>query len=526
MAFQLFTSAKPSYLCPVCQEEVKGGMHACQKMGATTEAKVAIPMFVPAKDTPPTKVLEAARTRGDSCKWEEVTELILISPGTARLELFRSKRWAGFVTRIEVLSNGENRAVVTVPSQTQPEKLAESRWVAGLLSKAVDLDRLTELTTLAGIPFTFVKLPQEADETQLRTPAPSPRAAAIAISASAHQLSLQRQATSDTLSTTTTEQSEPERALRSPIAFVQPRAEPKEEKTPTCSLSALFARLTSRDKRAPSPATPAANALRYAPSLPAASSALQKLRLKKELAPSLPIIASVDPERIPVDQFFIETHEKAAAPTAGQVLDVRSGAAQGGAILEWVTTIEIAMCRGRRLERFLNGAWQHGVKLCSYEASVKGYALLWTTLDDDEVVDVLAANICWHVTSSVSRIAGRAHMDTMLQSCLQGQDRENGDATHPIVLVHTEEPEMSQLKDVTESFAGLARIWTLPDNTASALVPSGEDSSFRCCVCLDATKNTVFFPCRHLCSCTDCSIQFTRCPLCRVKVEHRVEVYA
>jgi len=46
-----------------------------------------------------------------------------------------------------------------------------------------------------------------------------------------------------------------------------------------------------------------------------------------------------------------------------------------------------------------------------------------------------------------------------------------------------------------------------------------------CLVCLEAPKNTVLFPCRHLCSCARCSVRLERCPLCRKEIEHRVEVW-
>eukprot|EP01062_Namystynia_karyoxenos_P016354 TRINITY_DN1595_c1_g1_i1.p1 TRINITY_DN1595_c1_g1~~TRINITY_DN1595_c1_g1_i1.p1 ORF type:complete len:360 (+),score=99.58 TRINITY_DN1595_c1_g1_i1:117-1196(+) len=49
--------------------------------------------------------------------------------------------------------------------------------------------------------------------------------------------------------------------------------------------------------------------------------------------------------------------------------------------------------------------------------------------------------------------------------------------------------------------------------------------SLACCVCLDADKDTVLLPCRHLCVCSDCSLELRSCPLCRARVRHRVKVY-
>lgn len=47
----------------------------------------------------------------------------------------------------------------------------------------------------------------------------------------------------------------------------------------------------------------------------------------------------------------------------------------------------------------------------------------------------------------------------------------------------------------------------------------------QCVVCLDADRNTVLFPCRHLCCCAECSVRVEECPLCRSRVRHRVEVW-
>eukprot|EP00756_Hemistasia_phaeocysticola_P023310 Hpha_TRINITY_DN15885_c0_g1::TRINITY_DN15885_c0_g1_i1::g.189435::m.189435 len=55
--------------------------------------------------------------------------------------------------------------------------------------------------------------------------------------------------------------------------------------------------------------------------------------------------------------------------------------------------------------------------------------------------------------------------------------------------------------------------------------PDAEKEGSMCVVCLEGPKNTVLFPCRHLCSCARCSVRMERCPLCRKEIEHRVEVW-
>eukprot|EP00756_Hemistasia_phaeocysticola_P005904 Hpha_TRINITY_DN13563_c0_g2::TRINITY_DN13563_c0_g2_i1::g.111558::m.111558 len=49
--------------------------------------------------------------------------------------------------------------------------------------------------------------------------------------------------------------------------------------------------------------------------------------------------------------------------------------------------------------------------------------------------------------------------------------------------------------------------------------------SLQCCVCMDADKDTVLMPCRHLCVCESCSRDVMTCPLCRKDVTERVRVW-
>jgi len=47
----------------------------------------------------------------------------------------------------------------------------------------------------------------------------------------------------------------------------------------------------------------------------------------------------------------------------------------------------------------------------------------------------------------------------------------------------------------------------------------------KCCSCLEANVNVVFFPCGHLCTCKSCSNKLNYCPLCRENVIIKQNVY-
>ena len=55
--------------------------------------------------------------------------------------------------------------------------------------------------------------------------------------------------------------------------------------------------------------------------------------------------------------------------------------------------------------------------------------------------------------------------------------------------------------------------------------PSAEEEANACVVCLDACKNTVLLPCRHMCVCSACAGELSVCPLCRSEVRDQMQVY-
>jgi len=50
-----------------------------------------------------------------------------------------------------------------------------------------------------------------------------------------------------------------------------------------------------------------------------------------------------------------------------------------------------------------------------------------------------------------------------------------------------------------------------------------------CCVCLKEKKAIIFLPCKHVCTCNECSNKLLRvdnkCPLCQIRIEQRIEPY-
>lgn len=49
-----------------------------------------------------------------------------------------------------------------------------------------------------------------------------------------------------------------------------------------------------------------------------------------------------------------------------------------------------------------------------------------------------------------------------------------------------------------------------------------------CVVCQTDAKTVLLMPCRHMCLCKNCSSrsEMTKCPLCRVAITERIDVYA
>eukprot|EP00854_Cymbomonas_tetramitiformis_P011297 gene11297-13347_t len=79
-----------------------------------------------------------------------------------------------------------------------------------------------------------------------------------------------------------------------------------------------------------------------------------------------------------------------------------------------------------------------------------------------------------------------------------------------------------------EDLCGLARadgeaLRGASASASSSAATDGEDSVNLCVVCYERRKNTVFLPCKHMCTCAECTAQLAQsegflCPVCRVRV--------
>ena len=57
---------------------------------------------------------------------------------------------------------------------------------------------------------------------------------------------------------------------------------------------------------------------------------------------------------------------------------------------------------------------------------------------------------------------------------------------------------------------------------------SGEREQRLCVICQENEKTCLLLPCRHLCLCKDCSrrSEVKACPLCRIAIQQKIDVYA
>ena len=72
---------------------------------------------------------------------------------------------------------------------------------------------------------------------------------------------------------------------------------------------------------------------------------------------------------------------------------------------------------------------------------------------------------------------------------------------------------LSQLEEIT--MRSLERIQQKKNDLVN--------NSFTCVICLDNRKDTLFLPCKHLCTCSKCSSMIESCPLCREYIEDAIQ---
>ena len=49
-----------------------------------------------------------------------------------------------------------------------------------------------------------------------------------------------------------------------------------------------------------------------------------------------------------------------------------------------------------------------------------------------------------------------------------------------------------------------------------------DENILECSVCLCAEKDTVFIPCGHFHTCSECSKMVSNCPICRISITNRI----
>jgi rubrerythrin len=57
-----------------------------------------------------------------------------------------------------------------------------------------------------------------------------------------------------------------------------------------------------------------------------------------------------------------------------------------------------------------------------------------------------------------------------------------------------------------------------PKNTNLISEPEKYQENEVCSICYENKKNTILWPCKHVCSCAICSKPLERCPICRSNI--------
>lgn len=69
-----------------------------------------------------------------------------------------------------------------------------------------------------------------------------------------------------------------------------------------------------------------------------------------------------------------------------------------------------------------------------------------------------------------------------------------------------------------------ASIASAPEPTPPPSHAASVDLVSECVICMDQPSKIIFFPCGHLCCCTNCDPSVDLCPMCRATIEHRIKV--
>ena len=73
----------------------------------------------------------------------------------------------------------------------------------------------------------------------------------------------------------------------------------------------------------------------------------------------------------------------------------------------------------------------------------------------------------------------------------------------------------------------LGIVLSLPDNKLNnnrSIDNISENNLLECSICCDGERDVVFMPCRHYITCLTCSRKLDKCPICRKKIENKIEI--
>eukprot|EP01060_Flectonema_neradi_P040215 TRINITY_DN9080_c1_g1_i1.p1 TRINITY_DN9080_c1_g1~~TRINITY_DN9080_c1_g1_i1.p1 ORF type:complete len:471 (+),score=103.67 TRINITY_DN9080_c1_g1_i1:37-1449(+) len=441
------------------------------------------------EEEPPERAVDASSSRGDVCAWKDETEVFKMANG--HLEMYTSSHWVGRILQIRPV---EGRVLLG--------RKSKRTWTSGLLKP----DAIHQLEGLVG--------PSAA------TPTETP---------------------------------------------IQPSTPPSED----------GAQDDGNTPHASPPTTPSAIARRRSVSVKGIKVALAGLSLgslspfskKKRKAAAAAAAAIPDPYNSP---------KSVSEPNAD---DLRTAVEEGTCSkITLENEVKVCLCRSGRIELFVNGRWQHPITKVTFSGEYENRTLVMSngnrtvtrTIDDHAHVEKLV---------KIMRICERAGINSDMREHMQdvqldavnevppppiithneeignnhqvlmaivssGETIEPAPSAEPSQQPEGEEQEQEQEKEeeddlLVEELSGTPPPQSpppvsIPENTiwpydSSRLPPSPasdeEPSKPECLVCFSEEKNVVFFPCRHLCSCKDCSMQLRDCPLCRTAIIHRVQIF-
>ena len=440
------------------------------------------------EEEPPERAVEASTSRGDVCSWKDETEVIRMTNGN--LEMFTSSHWVGRILQIRPI---EGRILLG--------KKSRRTWASGLLSS----DTLRQIEKLAN--------PEAATPTDSAIQPPTPPS---------------EDGIQDDVNT--------------------PHASP--------------------------PTTPSAIARRRSVSVKGIKIALAGLSLgslspfskKKKKAAAA---ANPDPYTSPT---------AVSEPSADDLLLASAG--EGDHKISFENNVKVCLCRNGRIELFINNHWQHPVTKIAYVGAYEDRTLVFSfgnrsitrTIDEHGYIEKLIKimRICERagINSDMRERMQDLQLDSIFEVppppiVVRNENEENNSevcllflliSLYVLVIIkqtnkqilmsivsdeivqpsHQIESDV-QIEDVSDTSRSTSPVpVTITDHTIwpaeTAMIPSPisaeeEIQKPECLVCFSEEKNIVFFPCRHLCSCMECSKQLRDCPLCRKAILHRVQIF-